>query len=35
MAKVQSLLTDDQKQGWQELIGEPIHIEYPARRSNN
>jgi gas vesicle protein len=35
MAKVQSLLTDDQKQGWQELIGEPIHIEYPARRSTN
>jgi Spy/CpxP family protein refolding chaperone len=35
MAKVQSLLTDDQKQAWQEVIGEPIHIEYPARRSNN
>ena len=35
MAKVQSLLTDDQKRAWQEVIGEPIHIEYPARRSNN
>jgi Spy/CpxP family protein refolding chaperone len=35
MAKVQSLLTDDQKHAWQEVIGEPIHIEYPARRSNN
>jgi Spy/CpxP family protein refolding chaperone len=35
MAKVQSLLTNDQKQAWQEVIGEPIHIEYPARRSNN
>jgi hypothetical protein len=35
MAKVQSMLTDDQKKAWQELIGEPIHIEYPARRSSN
>jgi Spy/CpxP family protein refolding chaperone len=35
MAKVHALLTDDQKQGWQELIGEPIHIDYPARRSND
>jgi hypothetical protein len=35
MAKVQSMLTDDQKKAWQELIGEPIHIEYPARRSTN
>ncbi len=37
MAKVQALLTDDQKKAWQELTGEPIEIQYPARarRSNN
>jgi hypothetical protein len=35
MTKVQALLTDDQKQGWKELTGEPIVIQYPARRSNN
>jgi len=35
MAKVHSMLTADQKQAWQELIGEPIHIEYPARRLTN
>ncbi len=35
MTKVQALLTDDQKQAWKELTGEPIEIQYPARRSNN
>jgi len=38
MTKVQALLTDDQKKAWQELTGEPIEIQYPARaarRSNN
>ncbi len=35
MAKVQALLTDDQKKAWTELTGEPIEIQYPARRSNN
>jgi hypothetical protein len=35
VAKVHALLTNDQKQAWQELIGDPIHIEYPARRSND
>ena len=33
--KVQALLTDDQKQAWKELTGEPIEIQYPAPRSNN
>ncbi len=35
MTKVQALLTHDQKNEWKELIGEPIEIQYPARRSNN
>ena len=35
LIKVQALLTDDQKKAWKELIGEPIEIQYPARRSNN
>ncbi len=35
MAKVQGLLTDDQKKAWKELTGEPIEIQYPARRSNS
>ncbi len=35
MTKVQALLTDDQKNAWKELTGEPIVIQYPARRSNN
>jgi gas vesicle protein len=35
MSKVQALLTDDQKNSWKELTGEPIEIQYPARRSNN
>jgi hypothetical protein len=35
MTKVQALLTDDQKSAWKELIGEPIEIQYPARRTNN
>jgi hypothetical protein len=35
MTKVQALLTDDQKKAWDELIGERIEIQYPARRSNN
>ncbi len=35
MTKVQALLTDDQKQAWKELIGEPIEIQYPATRSTN
>ena len=35
MTKVQALLTDDQKSEWKELTGEPIEIQYPARRSNN
>ncbi len=35
MTKVQALLTDDQKHEWKELTGEPIEIQYPARRSNN
>ena len=35
MTKVQALLTEDQKQAWKELTGEPIEIQYPARRSNN
>ncbi len=35
MTKVQALLTDDQKNAWKELTGEPIEIQYPARRSNN
>ena len=34
-AKVQALLTNDQKNAWKELTGEPIEIQYPARRSNN
>jgi len=34
MTKVQALLTDDQKQAWKELTGEPIEIQYPARQSN-
>ncbi len=34
MTKVQALLTDDQKNAWKELTGEPIQIQYPARRSN-
>jgi len=35
MTKVQALLTDGQKKAWKELTGEPIEIQYPARRSNN
>jgi hypothetical protein len=35
MTKVQALLTDDQKQAWKELTGEPIEIQYPAQRSNS
>ncbi|HKI17360.1 MAG TPA: hypothetical protein VKA15_05750 [Isosphaeraceae bacterium] len=35
MNKVQALLTHDQKNVWKELTGEPIEIQYPARRSNN
>jgi Spy/CpxP family protein refolding chaperone len=35
MTKVQALLTGDQKQAWKELTGEPIEIQYPARRLNN
>jgi len=35
ISKVQALLTDDQKKAWKELTGEPIEIQYPARRSNN
>jgi len=38
MTKVQALFTEDQKKAWQELTGEPIEIQYPARparRSNN
>jgi len=35
MTKVQALLTDDQRQAWKGLTGEPIVIQYPARRSNN
>jgi len=34
MTKVQALLTDDQKNTWKEMTGEPIEIRYPARRSN-
>ncbi len=34
MTKVHALLTDDQKQAWKELTGEPIEIQYPARQSN-
>jgi len=34
-AKVQALLSDDQKKAWKELTGEPIEIQYPARQSNN
>ena len=34
IAKVQALLSDDQKRAWKELTGEPIEIQYPARRSN-
>ena len=35
MNKVHAMLTDDQKSAWKELIGEPITIQYPARRSSN
>ena len=35
MTKVQALLTDGQKNAWKELTGEPIEIQYPARRSND
>jgi Spy/CpxP family protein refolding chaperone len=35
LTKVQALLTDDQKKAWNELTGEPIEIQYPARRTNN
>jgi hypothetical protein len=35
MTRIQALLTDDQKHEWKELTGEPIEIQYPARRSNN
>jgi Spy/CpxP family protein refolding chaperone len=35
IAKVHALLTDDQMKAWKELTGEPIEIQYPARRSNN
>jgi hypothetical protein len=35
MTKVQALLTDDQQKAWKELTGEPIEIQYPARRSNS
>ena len=35
MTKVQAILNDDQKNAWKELTGEPIEIQYPARRSNS
>jgi Spy/CpxP family protein refolding chaperone len=35
MTKFQALLTDDQKKAWKDVTGEPIEIQYPARRSNN
>jgi Spy/CpxP family protein refolding chaperone len=35
VAKVQALLSDDQKKAWKELTGERIEIQYPARQSNN
>lgn len=35
MNKVYALLNDDQKASWNELIGEPIHIEYREQRSTN
>ena len=35
MTKVHALLTDHQKKAWTELTGEPIKIQYPARRTNN
>ncbi len=35
MAKVQGLLTDGQKKARKELTGEPIEIQYSARRSNS
>jgi len=35
MTKVQALLTADQKKAWTELTGEPIEIQYQARRPNN
>jgi len=34
MTKVMALLTNDQKQAWKELTGEPIEIQYPAQQSN-
>jgi len=35
LVKVLALLTVDQKKAWKELTGEPIEIQYPARRVNN
>jgi Spy/CpxP family protein refolding chaperone len=35
LAKAQALLTDDQKKEWKELTGEPIQVQYPARRPGN
>jgi len=35
MAKVQALLSDDQKKAWKELTGDPIEIQFPQRRPNN
>jgi len=34
MAKVQALLTDDQKKSWKEMTGDPIQPEYPRRPNN-
>jgi len=34
MTKVLALLSDDQKKAWKELTGEPIEVQYQARRSN-
>jgi Spy/CpxP family protein refolding chaperone len=35
LAKVHAMLTDDQNKAWNELTGEPIVIQYPARRPSN
>jgi len=35
LIKLHAMLTVDQKKAWKELTGEPIEIQYPARRSNN
>jgi hypothetical protein len=39
LAKVQAMLTDDQKKAWKELTGEPIEAQFPGgfggRRPNN